>query len=153
MIDDTGNNLGVIELAEALRLAKEKSLDLIEISPTANPAVAKIMDYGKFQYQENKKAQETGKKTREVETKIIRLKIGTSQHDLEVKAKQASEFLKENHRVKVDLVLRGQAKFLDKNFLEERVKRILPFIAENYKIVDGPKRGPFGISLILKKEK
>lgn len=153
MIDDTGNNLGVIELAEALRLAKEKSLDLIEISPTANPPVAKIMDYGKFQYQENKKAQEAGKKAREIETKIIRLKIGTSQHDLEVKAKQASEFLKENHRVKVDLVLRGQAKFLDKNFLEERVKRILPFIAENYKIVDGPKRGPFGISLILGKEK
>ncbi len=111
------------------------------------------MDYGKFQYQENKKAQEAGKKAREVETKIIRLKIGTSQHDLEVKARQASEFLKEGHRIKVDLVLRGQAKYLDKNFLEERIRRILPFIAENCRIVDGPKRGPFGISLILEKEK
>ncbi len=128
-------------------------MDLIEISPTANPPVAKIMDYGKFQYQENKKAQEAGKKAREVETKIIRLKIGTSQHDLEVKARQASEFLKEGHRIKVDLVLRGQAKYLDKNFLEERIRRILPFIAENCRIVDGPKRGPFGISLILEKEK
>jgi len=145
--------LGVIELSEALRLATEKALDLIEISPTAVPPVAKKMDYGKYQYQEKKKAQEAAKKAQEVEIKIIRLKIGTSQHDLEVKARQASEFLKEGHRVKINLILRGQAKFLDKNFLEERIQRILPFITENCKIVDGPKRGSFGISIILEKEK
>lgn len=110
------------------------------------------MDYGKYQYKEKKKARETAK-THETETKIIRTKIGTSQHDLEVKARQISEFLKEGHRVKIDLVLRGQAKYLDKNFLKERIERILPFVTENCKIVDGPKQGPFGISIIVEKVK
>ncbi len=134
-------------------MAKEKELDLIEISPTAIPPVAKIMDYGKYQYQENKKARESAKKAQGVEIKIIRLKLGTSQHDIEVKAKQASEFLKEGNRIKVDLVLRGQAKYLDKKFLKERIERILPFITENCKIVDGPKSGPIGISIILERVK
>ena len=134
-------------------MAREKGLDLIEISPTANPPIAKIMDYGKYQYKEKKKARGTVKKTKGTETKIIRTKIGTSQHDLEVKARQISEFLKEGHRVKIDLLLRGQAKYLDKNFLKERIERILPFVTENCKIVDGPKQGPFGISIIVEKVK
>jgi translation initiation factor IF-3 len=134
-------------------MAREKGLDLIEISPTATPPIAKIMDYGKYQYQEKKKAQGAAKKAREVEIKNIRLKIGTSQHDLEVKAKQASEFLKEGDRVKIDLILRGQAKYLDKNFLKERIGRILPLITENCKVVDGPKPGPIGISIIVEKTK
>lgn len=130
-------------------MAKEKGLDLIEISPTANPPIAKIMDYGKYQYKEKKKARESSKKIHEVETKSIRLKLGTSQHDIETKAKQASEFLKEGHRLKIELILRGQAKFLDKNFLKERIERILPLITENCKIVEGPKSGPTGIHIIL----
>ncbi len=134
-------------------MSKEKGLDLIEISPTANPPIAKIMDYGKYQYKEKKKAQEAAKKSKDTETKIIRTKIGTSQHDLEVKARQISEFLKEGHRVKIDLLLRGQAKYLDKNFLRERIERILPFVTENCKIVDGPKSGPTGISIIVEKIK
>ncbi len=134
-------------------MAKEKGLDLIEISPTAQPPIAKIMDYGKYQYKEKKKFQETLKKSHEVETKIIRTKIGTSPHDLEVKAKQASEFLKEGHRIKVELLLRGQAKYLDKNFLRERIERILPLITENCKIVDGPKTGPTGINIMIERTK
>ncbi len=153
VIDENGNNLGVIELGPALQMAGDKGLDLIEISPTANPPIAKIMDYGKYQYQEKKKAQEAGKKAREVETKSVRLKIGTSQHDLEVKAKQASEFLKEGDRVKIDLILRGQAKYLDKKFLRERIERVLPLITENCKVVDGPKPGPIGISIIIERIK
>ena len=153
MIDEEGNNLGVLEIAAALQMAKDKGLDLIEISPTANPPIAKIMDYGKYQYKEKKKAQEASKKAREVETKSIRLKLGTSQHDLEVKAKQASEFLKEGHRIKVDLILRGQAKFLDRNFLKPRIERILPLITENCKVVEGPKSGPTGISIIIERIK
>ncbi len=153
MIDEEGNNLGVLEIAAALQMAKDKGLDLIEISPTANPPIAKIMDYGKYQYKEKKKAQEASKKAREVETKSIRLKLGTSQHDLEVKAKQASEFLKEGHRIKVDLILRGQAKFLDRNFLKPRIERILPLITENCKVVEGPKSGPTGINIIIERIK
>lgn len=153
MIDEEGSNLGILEIAKALEMAREKNLDLIEISPTANPVIAKIMDYGKYQYQQKKKAQEAGKKIKETEIKNIRLKIGTSQHDLATKAKQSSEFLKEGNRVKIDLILRGQAKFLDKNFLKERIGRILPLITENCKVVDGPKPGPTGISIIVEKTK
>ncbi len=153
VIDENGNNIGVIELGQALEMAKEKGLDLIEISPTANPPIVKIMDYGKYQYKEKKKLQESSKKAREVETKNIRLKIGTSQHDLEFKAKKISEFLKEGNRVKVDLVLRGAAKYLDKNFLKGRIERILPLITENCKIVEGPKQGPAGIGIIIEKTK
>jgi translation initiation factor IF-3 len=152
-VDENGANLGIIELQQALQIAQEKGLDLIEISPNVSPPIAKIMDYGKYQYQEKKKAQESAKKAKEVETKNIRLKIGTSQHDLEVKAKQASEFLKEGHRIKVGLLLRGQAKYLDKNFLNEKIERILPLITENCKVVDGPKPGPTGISIIVEKIK
>lgn len=152
-MDENGANLGIIELQQALQIAQEKGLDLIEISPNVSPPIAKIMDYGKYQYQEKKKAQESAKKAKEVETKNIRLKIGTSQHDLEVKAKQASEFLKEGHRIKVGLLLRGQAKYLDKNFLNEKIERILPLITENCKVVDGPKPGPTGISIIVEKIK
>lgn len=153
MIDEDGKNLGVIEIAKALEMAKDKGLDLIEISPTAQPPIAKIMDYGKYQYQQKKKAQESSKKVHEAETKSIRLKLGTSQHDLETKAKQASEFLKEGDRVKIELILRGQAKFLDKNFLKDRIERILPLITENCKIVEGPKSGPTGIHIIIEKTK
>ena len=153
VVDENGANLGIIELQQALQIAQEKGLDLIEISPNVSPPIAKIMDYGKYQYQEKKKAQESAKKAKEVETKNIRLKIGTSQHDLEVKAKQASEFLKEGHRIKVGLLLRGQAKYLDKNFLNEKIERILPLITENCKVVDGPKPGPTGISIIVEKIK
>ena len=149
----TAATSGLLNLVKALEMAKEKGLDLIEISPTANPPIAKIMDYGKYQYKEKKKLQESSKKAREVETKNIRLKIGTSQHDLEFKAKQISEFLKEGNRVKVDLVLRGAAKYLDKNFLKGRIERILPLITENCKIVEGPKQGPIGIGIIIEKVK
>ena len=97
--------------------------------------------------------QETGKKSRESETKTVRLKIGTSQHDLEMKAKQSSEFLKEGHRVKIDLFLRGPARFLCRNFLKERIERVLPLITENYKIVESQKMGPRGISIIIEKAK
>ena len=153
VIGDDGQNLGVISVAEAMKIAKEKELDLIEISPTARPPVAKIMDYGKFLYQENRKAREARKKAHETETKAIQIGTGTSQHDLELKAKRASKFLKEGHRIKVSLILKGRAKYMDKSFFEERLNRILKLITEDYKIADGPKKGPRGMYLIIERSK
>jgi translation initiation factor IF-3 len=151
VIDETGKNLGIVEISKALEIAKEKGLDLIEIAPTANPPIAKIMDYGKFQYQEKKKSRE--KKSSAGEMKNIRFNIGTSRHDLKVKAKKISEFLKEGCQVKIEMILRGQAKFLNRNFLKERIERILPFITENYKIAQELKNEVRGMSLIIEKEK
>lgn len=147
-----GKNLGVLSLEEALRHANEAGLDLIEISPTANPPVAKIMDRGKFLYEEEKKRKQASKKHKEVELKSVRIGIGTSQHDLEMRAHQADEFLGEGDKVKVDLALRGREKYLDKKFLEERIERVLALITKPFERED-IKKGPRGLSLTITPKK
>ncbi len=153
VIGKDGENFGVLKIEEALQKAKEQELDLIEISPTATPPVAKIMEYGKYLYQEEKKSREAGKKSHEVETKSVQIGIGTSQHDLGMKVKKIEEFFKEGNRVKINLTLRGRAKYLDKNFINERMKRLLNLLTENYKIADGPKQGPRGLMVIIEHDK
>ena len=149
VIDEEVGNLGTLLFEDALARAREKGLDLIEISPNAVPPVAKIMDFGKFQYEQKKKQQKTRTKT--TETKSLQIKIGTGEHDLELKARKASEFLKEGHRVKIDLFLRGRAKYMEKGFLEDRLNRVLHLITEEFKVADAPKRSPKGLSMIIEK--
>jgi translation initiation factor IF-3 len=152
VIDEEGNNLGVLSLEEALAQAKEKETDLIEVSAMAVPPVAKIMDFGKYQYLEQKK-QKQAKGATGGETKNLQVKIGTGEHDLEMKAKKASQFLKEGHRVKIDLFLPGRAKYLDPNFLKERLDRILSLVSENYKIAVAPQKSPKGMTVIIERAK
>jgi translation initiation factor IF-3 len=137
---------------QALRKAGELGLDLIEISPNAAPPIAKIMDYGKFQYAENKKVKAGRAKAQNVEVKGLQIKIGTGEHDLLLKADKASKWLKEGHRIKLDLFLSGRAKYLDQKFLEERLYRILPFITEEYKIAGQPQKGPKGLTIIIERK-
>jgi len=151
-IGDDGTNYGIIEIAKAIEIAKENGLDVIEISPTAKPPVVKIMDYGKWSYQEDKKRREANKKARTSEVREVRIGLNTSEHDLEMKAKKVGEFLDAGDKVKIDLVLRGRAKYLDKNFKNERIERILHFIPRDYKISDGPKQGPRGIHVLVEKK-
>lgn len=153
VIGKNGENFGVLKIEEALQKAKEEELDLIEIAPTAQPPVAKIMDYGKYLYQEEKKSREASKKSHEVETKSIQIGIGTSQHDLERKVKKIEEFFREGNRVKINMTLRGRAKYLDKEFIRERLNRLLHLLTENYKIADGPKQGPQGLMIIIEHDK
>ncbi len=153
MIGPEGENYGVIPFAEAMKKAEVHGLDLIEISPTANPPVAKIMNFGKYQYEEAKKAKAAKSKASVVELKTLQVKIGTGDHDLELKAKRASEWLKEGHRVKADLFLSGRAKYLDPNFLKERLNRILALISIDYKVADGPTKSPKGWTIILERGK
>ena len=151
VIGDDGTNYGVIPLSEALRIAKEANLDLIEISPNAVPPVAKIMDYGKFQYDEKKKQKLSKARTQTSELKNIQVKIGTGDHDLELKAKKASEWLAEGNRVKIDLFLTGRSKYMEFNFLKERMDRILRLITVEYKISEEPKKGPKGVTAVIEK--
>ena len=152
VITDEGENLGVISLSEALEQAKARNLDLIEISPNAMPPVAKIMDYGKFQYDEKKKQKVAKSRTQTSEMKNVQVKIGTGEHDLELKAKKASEWLKDGNRVKIDLYLIGRSKYMDINFLKERMDRILKLITTEYKIAIAPIKGPKGLSVIIEKK-
>jgi len=151
VIMEDGGNLGVISFKEALDKAREAGLDLIEISPKANPPVAKIMDYGKFQYAENKKQKVAKTKAHTVEIKNIQVKVGTSDHDLELKAKKASGWLKQGNRIKIDLFLPGRTKYMDKKFLRERMDRVLNLITEKYKIADEARSSPKGLSIIIER--
>ncbi len=151
VILEDGQNLGVISFREAIDKARELKLDLIEISPRAIPPVAKIMDYGKFQYAENKKIKASKGKQHTIEIKNIQVKVGTGEHDLELKAKKASEWLKEGNRIKIDLFLPGRTKFMDIKFLKERMDRVLNLITEKYKIADPAKQSPKGLSIIIEK--
>ena len=105
VVGANGENLGVLSIADALKAADEANLDLIEISPKAKPPVAKIMDFGKFRYDTGRKAREVKAKSHVTETKSIQFKIGTGEHDQQLKAKRVAEWLNEGHRVKVDLFL------------------------------------------------
>ncbi|MDO8510341.1 MAG: translation initiation factor IF-3 [bacterium] len=151
VIGAQGENLGVIPLSQALNRAHEEGLDLIEISPNAKPPVAKIMDYGKFQYAENKKLKAQKSKAHVTEVKNVQIKIGTGEHDMALKAKKASDWLKDGNRVKIDLFLPGRSKYLDFKFLKERLERIMRLITVEYKIADEPKKSPKGLTVIVEK--
>lgn len=125
---------------------------MIEISPNATPPVAKIMDYGKFQYSENKKQKVAKAKVHTVEVKNIQIKIGTSEHDLELKAKRVGEWLAEGNRVKIDLFLIGRSKYMEFKFLQERLTRILKLIPMEYKVADPIKKGMKGLTIIIEKQ-
>lgn len=153
VIDSENKNIGVLSFKDALELATKSGLDLIEISPEGNPPVAKIADFGKYQYEQNKKLKKAKAGAKPTETKSIQVKIGTGDHDLELKAKTASKWLKEGHRIKVELFLTGRTKFMAENFLKERLERVLHLITENYKISDGFKRGPKGLVVTIEKDK
>ncbi len=110
------------------------------------------MDYGKFQYAENKKQKAAKAKSKTTETKNIQVKVGTGEHDLDLKAKKASEWLREGHRIKIDLFLTGRSKFMEFNFLKERMERVLHLITEEYKIADSPKKSPKGLTVVIEKK-
>ncbi|PVE25895.1 translation initiation factor IF-3 [Microvirga sp. KLBC 81] len=108
LIDDTGHNRGVMPFFDALRIAEDAGLDLVEISPNANPPVCKILDYGKFRFLEQKKAAEARKKQKTVEVKEIKLRPGIDDHDYDVKMKAMKGFFEEGNKVKITLRFRGR---------------------------------------------
>ena len=151
VIGAEGENFGVLPLSEALQKATLVGLDLIEVSPNAVPPIAKIMDYGKFQYAENKKQKAARAKIHTVEVKTIQVKIGTGEHDLGLKAKKVGEWLAEGNRVKIDLFLIGRSKYMEFKFLQERLERILRLVPVAYKIADSVKKGQKGLTIIIEK--
>jgi len=131
VIDENGQQLGVMPTSEALNIAHDKGLDLIEVSPKSQPPVCKIMSFGQFQYQQSKQKQ---KKAKKIELKIIRLSLKIGKHDLEIKANQAKKFLNEGDKVKIELILRGRekqrldlAKIIINNFVTENFEKIIKF--------------------------
>ena len=108
MIDVAGEQLGVLSLADALAEAAKAGLDLVEVSPTAAPPVCRIMDYGKFRYQQSKKIQVSKKSQTVIQVKEIRLRPKTEEHDLAVKIKHVKKFLEQHNKVKISMMFRGR---------------------------------------------
>ncbi|HLH12925.1 MAG TPA: translation initiation factor IF-3 [Methylovirgula sp.] len=108
LIDAEGHNRGIVQVYEAQQTADEAGLDLVEIVPTANPPVCKILDYGKYRFLEQKKAAEARKKQKVVEIKEIKLRPGIDEHDYDVKMKAVRRFFEEGDKVKITLRFRGR---------------------------------------------
>lgn len=127
VISDTGEMLGVISTREAQKIAEERELDLVVVSPKADPPVAKIIDLGQFKYQKEKEARKNKATSKQRETKAIRLSVRIGKHDMEVRMKRAVEFLNRKDKVKLEIVLRGREKAhpeLGKEIMEKFVETL-----------------------------
>lgn len=127
VIDENGEQLGVMPLNSALKLAYEKELDLIEVSPNVAPPVCKIMDYGKYLYKITKRKRQQLAKQKKIELKTIRLSVRTEKHDLEFKAKNAVKFMKKGHKVKIEMTLKGREK-AHMDFAREKLDNFIKII-------------------------
>ena len=108
LIEDEGNQLGIVPTQEALRMAKDKDLDLVEVSPNANPPVCKILDFGKYRFEQEKKLRESKKNQKVLKLKEIRMQPKIGSGDLDTKAKHVQEFLNEGDKVKITVRFRGR---------------------------------------------
>jgi len=151
VIDETGKQLGIMKLEEALRLARERNLDLIQVTEKVQPPVCKIMDYGKYLYQEKRKEKSATKVHGGL--KGIRLSFRISQHDLEIKANLAEKFLKKGYKVRVELILRGREKALSE-FAKKKVAQFLEILEKiiPIKVERELKREARGFTMIISKQ-
>ncbi len=108
VIGADGEQIGIMPMAEALRIAEEQTLDLVEVSPDAKPPVCKIMDHGKFKYEQTKKKQEAKRKQKTTQIKEIKVRPKTDDHDLATKVRHIEKFISNNDKVKITLVFRGR---------------------------------------------
>jgi translation initiation factor IF-3 len=109
LIDDEGNQIGVIPTREALEMARERGLDLVEVAPNASPPVCRLMDYGKFRYEQSRKERDSKKNQHVIKLKEVRIEPKIGQHDLETKGRQAAKFLEAGDKVKLAVLFRGRS--------------------------------------------
>jgi translation initiation factor IF-3 len=138
VVSDSGEQLGVMQLRDALTAAEQAGLDLVEVAPTAQPPVCRIMDYGKFKYKEQKKEAEARKKRSETTVKELRIRYRTDVGDLETKLRQSREFLEEGHKVKFSMKFRGR-EVMYTGLGVEKFKQIIAQLAD---IADVDEKSP-----------
>ena len=140
LIDAEGRQVGIVVTEEARRMATEAGMDLVEVAPDARPPVCKIMDYGKFKYEQRKK-QHSGKKVHHARLKEVRLRPKTEQHDYEVKLRHAKEFLENGDKVQICLMFRGR-EMVHKDRGEVLLQRFITDLADLAKVErSGPYEG------------
>ncbi len=151
VIDEKGQQVGVFPLSEAIDMAKDKNLDLVQITDKVNPPICKITDHGKYLYHQKKK--EKGSKPTQGELKGIRLKYGISSHDMETRARSALKFLDKGSKVKIELPLRGRQKALG-DFAKEKMAQFITMVEKTtpIKIEKELKREGRGFTMIISKK-
>lgn len=133
---------------QALQMAKEQELDLVEIAPLAKPPVCKIMDFGKYQYKQSRQERLGKAKQKKVDVKSVRIGLKTDSHDLEVRKDQIEKFLQKGHKAKVEIVLRGREK-AHQDLARKNLEDFLKSIAVPYKFEQEIKRFPAGFNVII----
>jgi translation initiation factor IF-3 len=137
-----------MQTQDALQMAKEQELDLVEIAPLAKPPVCKIMDYGKFQYQQSKQDKNNKAKQKKSEIKGIRIGVRTDDHDLDFKKTQADKFLQKGNKVKIEITLKGREK-AHQDLARTNLQNFLKNITTPHKVEQEIKRFPGGFNVII----
>ncbi|MDR1020454.1 MAG: translation initiation factor IF-3 [Synergistaceae bacterium] len=138
LIDDQGNKLGVVSTPEALRLSEERELDLVEVAPQATPPVCRILDYGKYRFQQQKRDKDARKKQKNQTVKEMKMRPKIDQHDYDFKVRAIKGFLEDGHRVKVSIFFRGrEMAFLDRG--REVLNRVMSDIGPLGKVETEPR--------------
>ncbi|HEX5456590.1 MAG TPA: translation initiation factor IF-3 [Candidatus Saccharimonadales bacterium] len=149
VIDQDGNQIGVLSRNEALDMASDQGLDLVEISPDANPPVAKIVDWGKFNYQRTKQLQKNKRKSKSLEVKQMRFGLKISDHDLGVKLKKVSGFLETGHKVKLVVFFRGR-ELAHKDLGFRLAEKVLEILGEQAIVEQQPQLSGKQLSLVVR---
>lgn len=151
MIDEAGQNVGVLPLEKALEMAREKGLDLIEIAPTASPPVARIMSFDKFRYQKEKELRKQRQAQKILEMKHIRISPRAARNDLGVKLKKLEEFMNDGHMIEIQLILRGREKG-NKDWARHKLNEFLAMITTPYEITLEPRFAGRGMVTQLRRK-
>jgi translation initiation factor IF-3 len=151
VIDDTGTKLGIIPTEQALTLAKEKDLDLVEVAPEARPPVCKFLDYGKYKYSQKKLSQESKHKQHKVQLKEIRLRPKIGEHDFQTKVQRARKFLEKDMKVQVNCLFRGRERAHEGRGRDLMIK-FAQELEELAKIEAMPKSEGYRLVMILAKK-
>lgn len=148
VIDEDGEQLGVMPTKEALQIGQEKGLDLVEVAPNAKPPVCRMMDYGKYVYQQQKRNQDAKKKQTQVQLKEVKFRPKTDQHDFETKIRSIHKFLEQGNRCKISIFFRGR-EIVHKEQGEELIDRIKEALASVAKIEQEPKFEGRAINMLV----
>ncbi|PID51676.1 MAG: translation initiation factor IF-3 [Candidatus Moraniibacteriota bacterium] len=151
LIDHNGEHVGEIGLTEARAMAESVGLDLVEVSPKAQPPVCKILDYGKFQYAQAKQYKQNKSQQKVVSTKGVRIGLRTDTHDLTFKKRQAEKFLAKGNKVKVEIILRGREK-AHQDLAKENITHFLETLEVPFRTEEDIKRFPGGFNTIIAPE-
>ncbi len=148
VIDVEGEQVGIIPVEQALAMAEEQGLDLVEVAPLARPPVCRIMDYGKFKYEEQRKAREARKKQQHVQLKEVKMRPGIEDHDFDFKTRHARRFLEEGNKVKLTMMFRGR-QMAHPEIGRQVLNKVSELLADIAKVEAGPMMEARAMTMVL----